>query len=141
MLNCVTCNQTLVKKAQKRFCSIKCQNTYYKKRKAELNGDAIPHLTTGSYGALQELRVITDLMLKGYQVFRAVSPSSTVDLLILQSSKTYRVEVTSGMLSQQGVIYHPAKNIQRFDILAIVFRNGDITYQPELPLCENPEIF
>lgn len=44
-------------------------------------------------GAVGELRVCADLLLRGYDVFRAVSPSSPYDLIAVNESQCLKVEV------------------------------------------------
>jgi hypothetical protein len=84
-------------------------------------------------GALSELLVATDLMRRGYDVFRALSPSSPCDLIILQGVATQRVEVRTGHRSPTGRLIAPIgnKDVGRSDIVAIVYDKGKhIVYLP-----------
>jgi hypothetical protein len=89
---------------------------------------------TATVGAVNELRVSADLLLKGYNVFRALSPSCPCDLLILKNGSTLRVEVTTANYAASGRIIHNKQgDTHKFDVLAIVKRQGEIIYVPELP--------
>jgi hypothetical protein len=70
-------------------------------------------------------------MARGYHVFRALSPSCPVDLTILNGTNVFRMEVTTGNYHPGGITY-PAKDSSRFDVLAVVFHDGQILYQPDL---------
>ncbi len=84
---CRTCGKRLTRD-QKYYCSPYCCLKY----RYESN----PYVgrTTGDTGAISELRVCVDLMVKGYEVFRAISPASSCDLLVLHDgTKILRMEV------------------------------------------------
>lgn len=90
-------------------------------------------LSPGTVGALSELKVATDLLEKGYEVFRSLSPACSCDLAVLKDGKLLRVEVTTGNLVG-GKLYSPKTKGQEayFDILAIVNGfNNEITYRGE----------
>jgi hypothetical protein len=90
-------------------------------------------ISHSTLGALRELLVASDLMRKGYQVFRALSPSSTCDLVgIRPDGVVERIEVTTGQPTENSVGFtwsdHPT---DRFDLLAIVLRDtNEIKYLP-----------
>jgi hypothetical protein len=81
-------------------------------------------LNAGTVGAIGELIVSADLLQKGYEVFRALSPSSSCDLAILtKEKKLIRVEVKTGYRTKMtGRLGCAKPDNARFDILAIVFR-------------------
>lgn len=85
------------------------------------------------------MRVCLDLMLKGYEVYRAAFSGMTCDLYVCGKSTwlypgsiPQRVEVMSGNYSPNGtLVYPPKKNPDNYDIAAVVV--GDvIVYIPEL---------
>ena len=93
---------------------------------------------TGNIGAEGELRVTVDLMGKGYEVYRAMSPSASVDLIVLKDSKALRVEVTKG--NRKGnpeVLKWAPHNALRFDVLAVWEADGKITYMGSLLATES----
>lgn len=80
-----------------------------------------------------------DLMLKGWEVFRAVSSSSSCDLYALHAEHRLRIEVTTGHRSYTGTGMITRKDPAKFDVLAVYFPGEpEIVYQPPLPLCDLP---
>lgn len=117
-----------------RYCSSACAKRDYAQRRHPLvNATGLP---TSTVGAMHEMVVATDLMRRGYHVFRALSPSAPCDLAILKDTRLIRVEVRTGQRRLDGTItcHVQPKDIGRSDILAIVL-NGEnaVTYRPDLP--------
>jgi hypothetical protein len=104
----------------------------YKSKNTQLN------VCTGTVGAIGELRVCVDLLIKGYNVYRSVSPASESDLAVTKGKRFYRIEVTTGYLDYKGNIINNKKyaDQSKFDIVAIVLTSGEITYMPELESLE-----
>ena len=109
---------------QQKSCSQACKLVKDRRHYAK-----VPYnLTTGTVGAISELKVATDLLSKGYDVFRALSPSCSCDLAILQKDKLLRVEVRTGHC-QNGKLYCRDKDTERHDVFAAVNNiTGEITY-------------
>lgn len=132
---CIRCSKEIVgRNKQAVYCSDDCREQGYADKRHELNG-ARSNLPTGTTGAIHELAVSIDLMRKGYLAFRSLSPSCPVDLVVLHGEKVIRVEVTTGMRGLNSELIYPphTKNKLFFDVIAVVERNGQITYVPELP--------
>lgn len=114
------------------FCSKKCRDAF--------NGESIksyPGLKTskGTIGAISEMRVCVDLLLKGYDVFRAVSPSCSCDLIALKGDRKIRVEVRTGSVSARTgkrQCRKSARDEGRYDCYAFCYHDS-IVYEPELP--------
>mgnify|MGYP001615723592 CR=1 FL=1 len=85
-------------------------------------------LNTGDVGAARELLVYIDLMERGYQVFRAVSQASPVDLIRDKDGLLERVEVTSGHIHNNGSLTWAPHDKAKFDILAVVLPTNRIVY-------------
>ena len=92
---------------------------------------------SGTTGAINELYVASDLMSRGFSVFRSMSPSCTCDLItMLNDGSLKRVEVKTGHItgSKTGEIKvrHAPCTHNKFDWLAIVLGNptksGSIYY-------------
>ena len=96
-----------------------------------LAGPPLP-LAVGTVGAIHELAVSADLLRRGYAVFRALSPSCSCDLVIMKNGVLQRVEVTSGRHTKTKIEWLP-KDPAKFDLLAVVTRDGQIHYTPEVP--------
>lgn len=92
-----------------------------------------PGLNNSSIGAVGELKVCADLLIKGYEVFRAMSPSSSCDILALKNGRILRIEVRTARKIKTGEIQFPGtlKDVGRSDHFAAVGRN-EIHYFPPL---------
>jgi hypothetical protein len=123
---CPTCKKDFKGVHNQVYCSKKC-GSYYR-------GPAYPGLSNNSAGAVSELRVCADLLIKGYEVFRAVSPSSSCDVLALKGGKTSRIEVRTSTVMKNGTIAFSksSKDAGRSDHYAAVGENK-IHYFPPLP--------
>ena len=80
--------------------------------------------TNVTLGAMQEYKVMLLLMERGFDVFRAVSPSASCDLIAMKDGSMKRIEVrTARYIGKNGdKINYPKKNI-RADIVALVLPN------------------
>jgi hypothetical protein len=112
----------------RKFCTKSHKLLYEKEKSKSLS--AYPNLCTGTVGALNELKVCIDLMSKGYEVFRAVSPSCSCDLAILKNKKLIRVEVKTAYRLYTGKIFAGGKK-EKFDVKALVLPDK-IKYRPKL---------
>jgi hypothetical protein len=91
-------------------------------------------VSTGTAGAISELRVACDLMARGYPVFRALSPACLCDLIVWTVAGAVRVEVRTATWT--GAFNKDNKRDKgRQDTFAFVSKNK-ITYEPELPPCK-----
>ena len=123
MKNCGGCHKDFMEKHPRATCCSKeCYQKRYKAKRylhtqfINFNG------STGTKGAIQELKVSADLLRKGYQVFRSVSPSSHCDLVRIDKKGVMeRVEVRSAIKNNAGKLF-VSKN-GKYDIMASVFRN------------------
>ena len=97
------------------YCSTLCRTKY----NAEVSRAAFPDLPTGTVGAIGELVVSSFLMAKGFQVFRALSPSCFCDIIIAHDNVLATVEVRTGYLHKNGSIYWPLNYSGSIDIVAI----------------------
>ena len=136
MIECFGCKKNFMDSAKKKYCSKKCRTDHtrsmYRTKNMSLN------VCSATVGAIGELRVCADLLLKGYNVYRSVSPACGCDLAAIKENKFYRVEVTTGYFDYKGEIINNKKyaDSSKFDIVAIVFTTGEITYIPELEPAE-----
>lgn len=134
-MNCRRCGREIPAARRLRravFCSNTCRHAFGAEETKKLN----PHrqgLSTGAVGAISELIATIDLMQRGYEVFRAVSPACSCDLAALRDGKLTRVEVRTGTRYMTGsVSYSLAESEKhRHDVLAVVV-DGEVTYTPDL---------
>lgn len=90
----------------------------------------------GATGAISELLASSDLLKRGYEVFRALNSQAVCDLAIISKEGTLlRIEVKSATLGVSGNLLYPKRASQKgkHDILAAVLADGRIDYMPPLP--------
>jgi len=131
--NCVECGKELSdeqRRRRKHYCSDACRIISRHKKYSSRNNPY--NLPTATVGALSELKVAVDLLSRGYSVFRALSPSCSCDLAVLQDHKLLRVEVKTGAYSTSGKVSDTfSHNPKNYDVLAIVL-SDQIVYRPPL---------
>lgn len=92
-------------------------------------------LATGTVGEIGELKVAIDLLSKGFEVFKALSPSASCDIAILKDKtilKTIEVRTANNSLLRNLESYK--KRQVKAEILAAVdYQSGRIIYYPEHP--------
>ena len=136
MSACINCGREISPAKVRRtrgtakYCGPSCQNEHWKKQYAGQN--TLWNLPSGTVGAINELRVSVDLLVKGYSVFRALSPNCPCDLVLLFGRRVFRVEVTTGHRTSTGRLTWPIKDGTRFDVLAVVLPES-IVYFTDLP--------
>ena len=85
----------------------------------------------GTTGAIAELVVATDLLGRGYEVFRALSPSCSGDLAVLKNGEArYRSPNWIQKLHRQDKLAK-ARRPSCVEQWAIVIGGNEITYEPE----------
>lgn len=128
--NCAWCGK-LFKPARawtkQKFCTKRCRQE--KDRSAHITHAGSSRSRNASTGAASELFICADLLRKGYEVFRAQSPTCSCDLIAMRGTILYRVEVKSGHYRREGVIGPVATAHDRYDILAVVMPDNIIMYK------------
>jgi hypothetical protein len=131
---CMICGKELTEKARKKFCSRTCRRVDEKRRYRGVN--PVSGIPSATVGAMHELIAGIDLLKRGFHVFRSLTPSAPGDLMIMNGDKkTLMVEVTTGTRAVSGKLMYPShkKYEHLFDVIAVVEKDGNITYIPELP--------
>lgn len=123
---CAYCGKPFFK-GKSKYCSLECGV----KARNNLMPNPFQGNTSGTTGAISELRVAIDLMSKGYDVFRALSPSCSCDLAILKEGKLLKIEVRTAHKNVRGVLYKTGRNT-KVDHFAWVAPD-EIVYEPLLP--------
>jgi hypothetical protein len=129
--SCLTCGKEAMSCWRHcKFCCAPCRNLYYKRNQGI--GSAYHNVPKATVGAIAELRVATDLLAKGFEIFRAISPSCSCDLACLKDGKLLRIEVKTGYRGMNGKLTSLSlKDPTKTDILAVVV-GETISYRPEL---------
>jgi len=120
---CVGCKKEYIARAKNQLVCYNCKDNY----KLSITNN----LPIGTVGAISEILVSADLLKKGYEVFRAISPSCSCDLAMLKDNKLLRVEVRTGRNSATGKLYYSSN--MRADIMAVVIhKTNEIIYIPKI---------
>lgn len=129
-MTCKNCKSSFNQRHKKQlYCSTACKSKNSNSKVYKYTYG----LANGTTGAIQELVVSIDLMKKGYEVFRALSPSCSHDLIATKDKQCLRLEVRTGYLMPNNKLYYP-KNIKtriQADRYAIVV-GGEVIYEPSL---------
>lgn len=76
-----------------------------------------------------------DLLAAGFEVFRALSPACSCDLIVLSKGKLVRVEVRTGARRLDGTVPVPVRAADRgrFDVMAVYVRDDRTVsyYRPD----------
>lgn len=132
LLTCAGCSQPFESFRKKKYCSEVCcvQTNYtravkYGKERAKV-GEV---MTTSKKGAWGELVACYDLLSRGYDVFRSVSPTSNFDLVIYDKTtkKLQTVEVRCGRKGKKGYIF-TSKPEDGCDLYAVVTDDKEVDY-------------
>jgi hypothetical protein len=104
---------------RQKYCSEHCRDNAYSRRVYVPSQHK--HIASSAVGAASELRVCTDLLLKGFEVFRATAHTCSCDLISLKDGKLTRIEVKTGHRKPSGKKYTIFKNRGfKADMLAVV---------------------
>lgn len=91
--------------AMRCFCTTDCRKKTEQKRHmagAPLRG-VVP---TKNMGAYTEMRVIMDLFKRGYEVYRAVSPSCTGDIVCETKEGLIKIDAVTGYANKNGTCHY-----------------------------------
>ena len=130
MRKCENCKKNYIgisENQRQRWCSEKCSKEF------KYGGDVpIKNISSGTIGAVAELIVSLDLMKRGYEVYRALSPASSCDILALKGKKVFTIEVRTGYKSKDNKTIITNRFNMRAKYLAIVIhRTNEIIYEPD----------
>ena len=126
-MNCKHCLKSFEPKTNHKqlYCSKPCSSASWRTSNSLT---AQYNLDKSTVGAINELKASVFLMEKGYEVFRALSPATSCDLIAMKSDEVLRIEVRTGYSTPTGIRtrrYHQA------DHLLIVTPSG-ISLEPPL---------
>lgn len=128
MATCLTCDGLIDPAREKRrakYCSDDCRRVDERARYRQANERLTTGLARGTVGALAELAVAVDLMERGHEVFRALSPACSCDLAVIVDGELVRVEVRSAHRGTNGHLYfgRATRDQGRHDCYAVVLHS------------------
>ena len=133
---CVVCGAPFITRsvglnaARQKFCGDACRKRAGAGHWAPRPNEA--KICTGNVGAAHEMIVCADLLKRGFDVFRGVSPASKADLVAIRGASALRVQVKTGIRNTNGRLHCWSKDHESWDVLAIVEWDNRITYEPPL---------
>jgi hypothetical protein len=121
-INCTHCKESFEPRwKHQKYCSPVCSQLYWKERSGRSLNAGLP---SGTVGTIAEMMVASDLFLRGYSVFRALSPHCFCDLIAHRGSSSLRVEVRTGYVSTTDNVYFPTLRHGVIDCYAVYINNG-----------------
>lgn len=92
--NCVQCgNEFFQKRRSQIYCTDRCGTINWNKNTIRNPNIGLP---SGTVGAITELFVSAELMKRGYEVYRALSPSCDGDIIAIKNNELHKIEIRSG---------------------------------------------
>ena len=114
-INCEVCGKAFTPcRSHSKCCSRVCRN---KKNAGDRETFSLG-ISSGSVGAVAELMSCAEMLRRGYEVFRSVSPTASCDLILHKDGITYRVEVRTARYAN-GKLVHPIKGIRSENLFLV----------------------
>jgi hypothetical protein len=79
-------------------------------------------------GAVSELFVASDLLKKGFEVYRSMSGGGCDLVVIRTDGLVERIEVKTGYRTSKGLLSYPHGHVGMFDIMAVVVEGEGVVY-------------
>ena len=132
---CPECGKDIDPGERKEFCNPEHVTRFNRRRFGESFEKSEIGAKKGLIGAIQEVRVVIDLLNKGFEVFRAATPSAQDDIWISKSGKLLRIQVKTGHLQTGNIIFSDSTRFEKNcdAVLAIPLDDGEIQYSPSDP--------
>lgn len=110
---CKRCQKRFVPRASNAlYCSMNC-------RKGTQEKPFSYGLATSTVGTIGELMVSVELLRLGFEVFRALSPACSSDLLLHKGGMAYRVEVKTTHYRADGRVNYPGCTIRAENLILV----------------------
>lgn len=110
-------------------CSLECRKKRAQANYKRYSGLPDIKLPPNTMGSISELKVATQYMLMGYDVFRSLSLTSSCDLVAIKGSDVIKIEVKTGYINPDTLnISCPKKKQERYDVLAVYVASRDKIY-------------
>jgi hypothetical protein len=109
-----------------KYCGRQCASV----ARGNVVSKVAPDVTvSGTRGAIGEMLAAVDLLGRGYDVFRSVSPACPCDLVAMKDGKLLRVEVRMAARNTvTDTLYWSAMDPKRSDVGAVVTDTGSVIY-------------
>lgn len=120
----------MIEEDHQQYGIVRNLNAATKARESSPMNGSIP-IHPGHIGSAAEMLVAADLTMRGYDVYRAVSPTAASDLIFCdETGARVRVEVKSvEYRKERSPRVNVSRNAGKFDVLAAVDSKGQIHYR------------
>jgi hypothetical protein len=124
---CKNCGENIrvTERSTRVFCSEDC-------RRAGAYEDKTLGLSAGTVGAYSELIASADLLRRGYEVYRAVSPTCSSDLVAIKDGKRLTIEVRTARRSRTGTLHYSTRSFRSDHYALVEVAASKVTYEPPL---------
>lgn len=133
MANCIECTKFIEKTAwskKRKFCSKECNIKNYNKRIGKMKSLNLP---SGTIGTISELEVGIELLRRGYEVYKPLTPNCSGDLLAEKNGVFKKIEVRTGMRNEiTGKISYGKLNIKAPILAVFLAKTKEIIYIGEI---------
>ena len=119
-----------------RYCSETCKRAELADRYKAANPSDGPRLPAATVATLAVHAVAADLTRRGFDVYVALSPAQSIDMLLVRGERVLRVEVYSAARSATGApmfVRRGGGDRVPGELVALHFRDGSIEYRPKDP--------
>jgi len=127
---CVVCGKEYpASKTYQKYCGKSCARSNHSKHSltSVVKSEGV-RLSTGTIGAITELVVSADLMKKGYEVFRALSPSCSCDVLALKDGLITKFEIRTGTYTVNNILSYGKANVRADKIAVATYSDNAVHY-------------
>lgn len=125
---CKNCGTPFKGRHNRIYCSKECLPSRTRVEPHGINDN----VANGTVGAISELLVCADLMKKGWEVFRALSPHSNSDVLALRDGLLLKLEIRTGMYynkdNGEKLFNYSKKNIIGKSVVVVTLPDNKIHY-------------
>lgn len=135
IIRCSYCKKEFESKiGNNKFCSRSCRNNGATLNTVKYHRS--DKLDNSSIGAASEMIVCANLLFKGFEVFKAISPSATWDLIAIKPEQPIAIKLqikTVNRYVSNDKVSTPGTNALNYDCLVVVIPEENyIEYRPDL---------
>ena len=132
---CPECGKDIDTSERKEFCNAEHGARFSRRRLGESFEKSEIGAKKGLIGAIQEVRVVIDLLNKGFEVFRAATRPLRMTYGFRMSGKLVRIQVKTGHLQRGNIIFSDStrfeKNCDAVSPFLSTWRNTVQSSRPE----------
>lgn len=130
---CLNCGAALLRKKTTKYCTARCRVLYH--NRVNIEKTPLVGIGTASVGAIAEYMVCIDLLKKGFDVFKSISPASNCDILALKEGRVLKLEVRTARyykMSNGGIkLSYPLQRLEGKFLVLVTHSDGKIHYISE----------